>query len=111
MNKVHVNFIDFDIETHTLFVSFQQDDSDEVIGPLSFDIHHYSPDDFNETVRLIAQQGMEMMRDIEAKRKAKNNEQVVKQVRELLGKRATFDVNQLVPAKETQAGGYGVWIV
>jgi hypothetical protein len=106
MKKIHVNFIDYDLENHSLKVTFQADTSDQEYGPILFDIHQYAPDDMEETIRIIAQYGMEIIRDEETKRASRNNVEMADKARNLIGKTAIFDVQQLLRVETTQAGGY-----
>ena len=100
MEKITVKIIDWDELNGFLIVKFLEDGVElSNSEPLNFQPYSLDSLDFNnqeETIKIIAKAGMEMIEYENKKKSFNENEDIVKKYRELKGKEIEFDVTDLL---------------
>lgn len=93
--KIH----EYDEETHSLVVSFASDVNDLDVDDYrkyAYNIGNFNPDDINETIYLIAMQGVDIAGRQKIEEDSKKNVDSIEKAKLEVGKVYNFDINDLV---------------
>jgi hypothetical protein len=100
MDTLTVKVHEYNEETHSLVVSFATDASELSVDEserYSFDIVNYNPDDMSDTLKQICVQGASIAHAKWLREQSKQNETVVNDAKDHVGKVLNFQIADLLP--------------
>jgi hypothetical protein len=102
MDTLTVKVHEYNEQTHSLIVSFATDASDMSVDEtekFNFDIHNYNPNDLEDTLKQITQQGARIAHARYLQEQSKKNEAVVTAAKAEIGKVYNFPIGDLINVK------------